>query len=154
MKIQTLFGRLEELERKEQLRKEGKLGFLDRMKDAAAKTRDNLNDRIEQIVSFNKEIDANTLDDLEASLIAADLGSTTTHEILSALRERANYKQIGNVDELKRLLKEQISEILTRSDGTPPRQVQNEPMVILAVGVNGTGKTTKNGKLACFLCSQ
>ena len=87
MKIQTLFGSLEELERKEQLRKEGKLGFLDRMKDAAAKTRDNLNDRIEQIVSFNKEIDANTLDDLEASLIAADLGSTTTHEILSALRE-------------------------------------------------------------------
>jgi fused signal recognition particle receptor len=154
MKIQTLFGSLEELERKEQLRKEGKLGFLDRMKDAAAKTRDNLSDRIEQIVAFNKDIDATTLDDLEASLIAADLGSTTTHEILSALRERANYKQIGDIDELKRLLKEQISEILTRSDGAPPRQVRDEPMVILVVGVNGTGKTTTIGKLAALLRSQ
>src|SRR5438045_8333450 len=124
------------------------------MKDAAAKTRDNLNDRIEQIVAFNKEIDANTLDDLEASLIAADLGSTTTHEILGALRERANYKQIGDVDELKRLLKEQISDILTRSDGAPPRQVRDEPMVILVVGVNGTGKTTTIGKLAALLRSQ
>src|SRR5256885_13019024 len=114
MKIQTLFGSLEELEQKEQLRKEGKLGFVDRMKDAVTKTRDNLSDRIEEIVSFNKEIDANTLDDLEASLIGADLGSTTTHEILSTLRERANHKQIDDVVELKRLLKEQISEILAR----------------------------------------
>src|SRR5881398_2176751 len=105
MKIQTLFGSLEELERKEQLRKEGKLGFID---------------RIEEIVTFNKHIDAITLDDLEASLIGADLGSTTTHEILSALRERATYKQIDDVYELKRLLKEQISGILTRSDGAPP----------------------------------
>src|SRR3989440_4813317 len=154
MKIQTLFGSLEELERKEQLRKEGKLGFVDRMKDAVTKTRDNLSDRIEEIVSFNKEIDANTLDDLEASLIGADLGSTTTHEILSTLRERANHKQIDDVVELKRLLKEQISEILARSDGAPPRQVRDEPMVILVVGVNGTGKTTTIGKLAALLRSQ
>src|SRR5213082_2658058 len=154
MKIQTLFGSLEELERKEQLRKEGKLGFIDRMKDAVTKTRDNLSDRIEEIVAFNKHIDANTLDDLEASLIGADLGSTTTHEILSALRERATYKQIDDVYELKRLLKEQISGILTRSDGAPPRQVQDEPMVILVVVVNGTGKTTTIGKLAALLRGQ
>jgi fused signal recognition particle receptor len=154
MKIQTLFGSLEELERKEQLRKEGKLGFIDRMKDAVEKTRDNLSDRIEEIVSFNKDIDANTLDDLEASLIGADLGSATTHEILSALRERANFKQIDDVYELKRLLKEQISEILTRSDGAAPRQVRDEPMVILVVGVNGTGKTTTIGKLAALLRAQ
>lgn len=154
MKIQTLFGSLEELERKEQLRKEGKLGFIDRMKDAVEKTRDNLSDRIEEIVSFNKDIDANTLDDLEASLIGADLGSATTHEILTALRERATFKQIDDVYELKRLLKEQISEILTRSDGTAPRQVTDEPMVILVVGVNGTGKTTTIGKLAALLRAQ
>lgn len=154
MKIQTLFGSLEELERKEQLRKEGKLGFIDRMKDAVEKTRDNLSDRIEEIVSFNRDIDANTLDDLEASLIGADLGSNTTHEILTALRERATFKQIDDVYELKRLLKEQISEILTRSDGAPPQQVLDDPMVILVVGVNGTGKTTTIGKLAAMLRSQ
>src|SRR5205807_8005315 len=54
----------------------------------------------------------------------------------------------------KRLLKEQISGILTRSDGAPPRQVQDEPMVILVVGVNGTGKTTTIGKLAALLRGQ
>lgn len=154
MKIQTLFGSLEELERKEQLRKEGKLGFIDRMKDAVEKTRDNLSDRIEEIVSFNKDIDANTLDDLEASLIGADLGTGTTHEILTSLRERATFKQIDDVYELKRLLKEQISEILIRSDGATPRQVLDDPMVILVVGVNGTGKTTTIGKLAALLRSQ
>ena len=69
--IQTLFGSLDEEKNK-------KPGFLDRMKEAVSRTRENLSDRIEEIVAFNKEIDANTLDDLEATLIAADLGTTTT----------------------------------------------------------------------------
>ncbi len=154
MKIQTLFGSLEELERKEKEKSEKKGGFLDRMKEAVSKTRENLSERIEEIAAFNKEIDAGTLDDLEASLLSADLGTTTTQEILSALRERATYKQIGDIDELKRLLKEQIAGILTRSDGAPPRQVENEPMVVLVVGVNGTGKTTTIGKLAALLHEQ
>src|SRR5262249_20117446 len=151
MKIQTLFGSLEELERKERERQEGKSGFFDRMKEAVSKTRDNLSERIEEIVYFNEQIDARTLDDLEASLIAADLGTATTHEVLEKLRERATHKQIADVDELKRLLKEQIFEILTRADGQPPAQVQDEPLVILVVGVNGTGKTTTIGKIAGFL---
>src|SRR3954468_16038295 len=97
--IQTLFGSLDE-------EKDKKSGFLDRMKEAVTRTRENLSERIDEIVAFNKEIDANTLDDLEASLIAADLGTTTTHEVLQGLRERATHKQIDNVQELKRLLKE------------------------------------------------
>jgi fused signal recognition particle receptor len=67
--IQTLFGSLEE---------EKKTGFLDRMKQAVTRTRENLSERIEEVVAFTKEIDRGTLDDLEATLIAADLGSTTT----------------------------------------------------------------------------
>ena len=132
--IQTLFGSLEQ-------EKEKKSGFLERMKEAVSRTRENLGDRIEEIVSFNKEIDANTLDDLEATLIAADLGSSTTQQILEALRERATHKQIGDVNELKRLLKEQIAGILNGASNVPPRQV-NGPEVLLIVGVNGTGKTT------------
>jgi fused signal recognition particle receptor len=151
MKIQTLFGSLEELERKERERQEGKSNFLDRMKEAVSKTRDNLSERIEEIVYFNEQIDTRTLDDLEASLIGADLGTGTTHEVLEALRERASHKQIADVDELKRLLKEQIVEILTRADGHPPAQVHDGPLVILVVGVNGTGKTTTIGKIAGFL---
>jgi len=74
--IQTLFGSLEE---------EKKTGFLDRMKQAVTRTRENLAERIEEVVSFGKEIDRNTLDDLEATLIAADLGQTTTQEVLEFL---------------------------------------------------------------------
>ncbi len=59
--IQTLFGSLEE---------EKKTGFLDRMKQAVTRTRENLSERIEEVVAFTKEIDRGTLDDLEATLIA------------------------------------------------------------------------------------
>jgi len=141
--IQTLFGSLDEEKNK-------KPGFLDRMKEAVSRTRENLSDRIEEIVAFNKEIDANTLDNLEATLIAADLGTTTTHEVLEALRERATHKQIGDVNELKRLLKEQIAGILNGASNVPVRRV-NGPEVVLIVGVNGTGKTTTIGKLASLL---
>jgi fused signal recognition particle receptor len=144
--IQTLFGSLEQ-------EKEKKSGFLQRMKDAVSRTRENLSDRIEEIVAFNKEIDANTLDDLEATLIAADLGSSTTEQILEALRERVTYKQIGDANELKRLLKEQIASILNGASNVPPKQV-NGPEVLLIVGVNGTGKTTTIGKLASLFRSQ
>src|SRR3989440_8063514 len=144
--IQTLFGSLDEEKNK-------KPGLLDRMKEAVSRTRENLSERIEEIVAFHKEIDVDTLDDLEATLIAADLGTTTTHDVLEALRERATHKQIGDVNELKRLLKEQIAGILNGASSVPVRQV-NSPEVVLIVGVNGTGKTTTIGKLANLLRAQ
>src|ERR1700745_2643432 len=137
--IQTLFGSLEEQQ---------KPSFLDRMKEAVSRTRENLAERIEDAVSFNKEIDRNTLDDLEATLIGADLGTTTTHEVLEKLREKADRKQIKDVDELKRLLKEELLAILTAANSQPVQKVDGTPEVILVVGGNGTGKTTTIGKLA------
>jgi fused signal recognition particle receptor len=137
--IQTLFGSLDEQQ---------KPSFLDRMKEAVTRTRENLSERIEEVVSFGKEIDRATLDDLEATLLAADLGTTTTHEVLEKLREKADRKQIKNVEELKRLLKEEILAILTAADSQPVTKVDGTPEVILVVGVNGTGKTTTIGKLA------
>ncbi len=143
--IQTLFGSLEE---------EQKPSFLDRMKEAVTRTRENLAERIEEAVSFSKEIDRNTLDDLEATLIGADLGTTTTHEVLEKLREKADRKQIKDVDELKRLLKEELLAILNAANSRPVQKVEGTPEVILVVGVNGTGKTTTIGKLAQVFRSQ
>src|SRR6204780_697459 len=137
--IQTLFGSLEE---------EKKPGFLDRMKQAVPRTRENLAERIEEVVSFGKEIDRNTLDDLEATLISADLGSTTTQEVLGKLRDKADRKQIKDVTELKRLLKEELLAILNATNQRPVQKVEGSPEVILVVGVNGTGKTTTIGKLS------
>src|SRR5579863_8137168 len=143
--IQTLFGSLEE---------EKKTGFFDRMKQAVTRTRENLAERIEEVVSFGKEIDRNTLDDLEATLIGADLGSTTTQEVLGKLREKADRKQIKDVAELKRLLKEELLAILNAANIRPVSKVDGTPEVILVVGVNGTGKTTTIGKLSQVFRSQ
>jgi fused signal recognition particle receptor len=143
--IQTLFGSLDEQQ---------KPSFLDRMKEAVTRTRENLSDRIEEVVAFGKEIDRATLDDLEATLIGADLGTATTHEVLSKLREKADRKQIKNVDELKRLLKEELLGILAAANSQPVQKVDGTPEVILIVGVNGTGKTTTIGKLAQVFRSQ
>jgi fused signal recognition particle receptor len=143
--IQTLFGSLDEKQ---------KPSFLERMKEAVSRTRENLSERIEEAVSFSKEIDRNTLDELEATLISADLGTTTTREILGKLRDKADRKQIKNVDELKRLLKEELLAILNSANTTPVQRVDGTPEVILVVGVNGTGKTTTIGKLAQVFRSQ
>jgi fused signal recognition particle receptor len=137
--IQTLFGSLEEQQ---------KPSFLDRMKEAVTRTRENLAERIEDVVSIGKEIDRSTLDDLEATLLGADLGTTTTHEILEKLRDKADRKQIKDVNELKRLLKEELLSILNAVNQRPVQKVDGVPEVILVVGVNGTGKTTTIGKLS------
>jgi len=135
--IQTLFGSTEE-----------KPGFFDRMKEAVTRTRENLASRLEDVVSIGKEIDRTTLDDLEAILIGADLGMVTTQQVLGNLREKADRKQIKDVEELKRLLKEELLGILNATDKRPVAKVNGTPEVILVVGVNGAGKTTTIGKLA------
>src|SRR6266540_2901116 len=111
-------------------------------------------ERIDEVVAFSKEIDRNTLDDLEATLIGADLGSATTHQVLEKLRERADRKQIGNVQDLKRLLKEELLAILNSANTPPVERPEGVPEVVLVVGVNGTGKTTTIGKLAQTLRSE
>jgi fused signal recognition particle receptor len=143
--IQTLFGSPDEKQ---------KPSFLERMKEAVTRTRENLSERIEDVVSFGKEIDRSTLDDLEATLISADLGSTTTREVLAKLRDKADRKQIKDVDELKRLLKEELLGILNTANAAPVQRVDGGAEVILVVGVNGTGKTTTIGKLAQTFRSQ
>jgi fused signal recognition particle receptor len=143
--IQTLFGSLDE---------EQKPGLFDRMKEAVTRTRENLSQRIEEVVSLGKEIDRATLDDLEATLIGADLGNTTTRGVLDKLREKADRRQIKNTDELKRLLKDELLNILNAANTRAVQRVDGTPEVILVVGVNGTGKTTTIGKLSQVFRSQ
>src|SRR5512146_3533171 len=118
--IQSLFGSTEEK----------KPGLFERMKQAVTRTRENLSERIDEVVAFSKEIDRATLDDLEATLIGADLGSATTHEVLGKLREKADRKQIKNVEELKRLLKEELLAILSAANSRPVNRVEGSPEVI------------------------
>jgi fused signal recognition particle receptor len=141
--IQTLFGSYEETP-----------GLFDRMKQAVTRTRENLAERIEEAVAFTKEIDRSTLDDLEGILLSADLGTTTTQEVLQKLREKVDRKLVKDVPELKRLLKEELLAILDSANTTQVQRVDGVPEVIMVVGVNGTGKTTTIGKLSQVFRSQ
>jgi fused signal recognition particle receptor len=136
--IQTLFGTPEPT-------------FVEKMKEAVTRTRENLSERIDEVMAFTKEIDRGTLDDLESILIGADLGTKTTQEILGKLREKADRKQIKDVAELKRLIKEQVLAILNATPARVGKAAPGQPEVVMVVGVNGTGKTTTIGKLAYAL---
>src|SRR5947208_4362882 len=88
-------------------------------------------------------------DELEASLIRADLGVAMTMRIIKTLQEREAWALLGIGDVIK-AVREEIARILPR-DPAPIRRAIAKPNVILIVGVNGTGKTTSTAKLAHFL---
>lgn len=137
--IQTLFGSLNEPEKK---------SIFDRMKDAVTKTRESLGEKIESVIALTREVDEAALEDLEMVLISSDIGVATAAEIVTALRERAKRQQIESGDELKRLLKEHLKAILDAQSRPIPAVAP--PLVIMLIGVNGTGKTTTTGKLAAY----
>jgi fused signal recognition particle receptor len=145
--IQTLFGSLKEPQEPE------KKGFFDRMKQAVSRTRESLNDRIEGVIALTRAVDESTLEELEMSLIASDIGVTTASEIIEHLRDRGKRQGIRDGAELKQLLKEQLKKILDDQQ-RPVTVVKTPPEVILMVGVNGTGKTTTTGKLAAYYRAQ
>ena len=145
--IQTLFGSLEEPEKK---------GLFGRMKEAVSRTRENLSERLDSIVSLTHEVDEAALEDLETNLLVSDLGVQTTTEVIDSLREKTKRHEIRNGGELKELLKGQIKAILDaeeEQDFFKPRYTA-PPFVIMMVGVNGTGKTTTAGKLAAYFRKQ
>lgn len=129
-------------------------GFFARFKTAVAKTRENLTERIEDVFKGKKEIDADTLDQLEEILIGADIGVQTTMSIIEDVRKQVNRQTLKEVDELKGVIKQHLVDILSKaahsrgiaSETAIPDDVQ--PYVMMVVGVNGVGKTTTIGKLA------
>src|SRR6266702_1637642 len=134
--IQTLFGSVEQ-----------EPSLLERLKSGVAKTRAGLVSRLEDALAGKKEIDADLLDELEFTLISADIGVNTTNEILESIRQRVERHQLADAGELKNLIREHLLEILQASERAPAR-VASPPAVVLVVGVNGSGKTTTIGKLA------
>jgi fused signal recognition particle receptor len=130
-----------------------KPSLLDRLKAGIQKTRAGLMEKIEDAVSGRKEIDAEVLDELEYALITADIGASTTAEILERIRQRVERHQVADSAQLKSLIKEHLLEILEATERPLPH-VAEPPEVILVVGVNGAGKTTSIGKLTRRLQSE
>ena len=130
------------------VQEEEKAGFFDRMRQAVTRTRESLSERLEEIAASGKEIDAEALDELEAVLLSADLGTTTTAEVLERLRRKIDSREVSDRDALKRQLQKEILDILRSTPQKNVKVPQGEPEVVMVVGVNGTGKTTSIGKLA------
>ncbi len=140
-----------------------KSSFLNRLKQAVSSTKAQLVERIEQAVEGKTEIDPATLDELEGTLLAADLGVSTTKEILSRLRDQVSRRRLLDPRQLRAALEEEILKVLEYSAGerkeqmpspTPRKPAPGLPEVIFVVGVNGVGKTTTIAKLAHFYRGQ
>jgi fused signal recognition particle receptor len=127
--------------------------LLDRLKAGVQKTRAGLMEKIEDAVSGRKEIDTEVLEELEYALITADIGARTTSEILERIRQRVERHLVGDIGELKNLIRQHLLEILEATERPLP-QVTEPPAVIMVVGVNGAGKTTSIGKLTRRLQSE
>lgn len=136
-------------EYKEEPKKE-KVSFFEKLK----RTRENLAFGIGALVT-GKKIDEELYEDLETSLLTADLGVDTTNNIIERLREETKIKELRDAGALKNNLKNILKEILTPCSQILKVEKQGElPFVILMVGVNGAGKTTTIGKLALKYKSQ
>jgi fused signal recognition particle receptor len=140
--------------------KEKKPGLFDRLKQAVASTKAQLVKRIEEIVESKATLDESVLDDLEATLITADLGVTTTQEILNRLKQQVSQRKLTETRQLRPAVEQVILTILENpgaGQGVAPKPQQppeGMPAVIFVVGVNGVGKTTSIAKLANFYLQQ
>jgi fused signal recognition particle receptor len=121
--------------------------LLERLKEAAGKTRSQLAEQVETLLAGEKKIDPALLGELERALLASDLGVRTTRDVLDAVRQKMERAALADGAALKRELKAQLLSFLP-APAAPNGAAEATPLVIFMVGVNGAGKTTTIGKLA------
>lgn len=140
-------------ERTEDAGKPLRPGFFERLKSGLSKTHDSLVGRIDRLVLGKKQIDADILEELEEILIAADIGVATSVELIRTLEQRLKRNELQDGNALKQALRQEILSRLERH-AAPLETGGPKPYVIMVVGVNGVGKTTTIGKLACRFTAQ
>ncbi|MDY4490532.1 MAG: signal recognition particle-docking protein FtsY [Candidatus Faecousia sp.] len=128
------------------------MGFFDKIKAGMAKTRDALSNTLGSVFSGFSEIDDDFYDELEESLILADLGVDTSVKAVAALRKAVKEQHLKTTEEAKTALKDILVDMLNVGD--TELNLSTKPSVILVIGVNGVGKTTTIGKIAKQLVDQ
>ena len=121
------------------------MGFFDKIKQGLAKTREAITETWNDVFSVS-ELDDDFYDELEESLILADLGMETAGKVTERLRKTASSRHIRQASEAREALQEILVDML--NVGSPELNLSTHPSVILVIGVNGVGKTTTIGKLA------
>ncbi len=128
------------------------MGFFDKIKAGLTKTRDALGSTLGSVFSGFSELDDDFFDELEESLILADLGVETATKATDRLRRVIREEHLKTAAEAKAALKEILVQML--EVGSPELNLSTQPAVILVIGVNGVGKTTTIGKIAKQLTDQ
>ncbi|OUN72811.1 signal recognition particle-docking protein FtsY [Barnesiella sp. An55] len=117
-----------------------------------SKTKEGVFSKLARIVAGKSQVDDAILDDLEEVLITSDVGVETTLRIIERIEKRVARDKYINTNELNRILREEITALLTENgveeEGEFTVPADKKPYVIMVVGVNGVGKTTTIGKLA------
>ena len=122
-----------------------------KIKDGLKKTREGVFSKITRIVTGKRKIDEDLLEELEEILIAGDVGVDATLNVIDHIRDRVKKERYETSEELDQLIKDEVSQLLEAPKFEEP---EKKPVVILVVGVNGTGKTTSIAKLAYKLKEQ
>ena len=125
------------------------MGFFDKIKAGLTKTREALGNTLGSVFSGFSEIDDDFYDELEESLILADLGVDTAVEATDRLRKAVRSQHLKTTEEAKTALKAILVEMLDVGD--TKLNIGTKPSVVLVIGVNGVGKTTTIGKIATQL---
>ena len=122
------------------------MGFFDKIKAGLTKTREALSNTLGAVFTGFSQLDDDFYDELEESLILADLGVETATKATDRLRKAVREQHIKEPEEAKAALKEILVQMLQVGD--LELKLQTKPSVILVIGVNGVGKTTTIGKIA------
>lgn len=127
------------------------MGFFGKIKEGLKKTRDSISNGVNGILNSFTKIDDELFEELEETLVMADVGVQTSTEICDRLRKKIKETGVTDPKEIKGMMKEIISEMLGENEGL---RLDTKPSVILVIGVNGVGKTTSIGKIAAKLQSE
>ncbi|RBP23448.1 signal recognition particle-docking protein FtsY [Marinobacter pelagius] len=126
---------------------EPQVSVFERIRQGLGKTRASLTGGLADLFSVGKKIDEDLLEEIETTLLMADVGVTATSEIIDSLTDKLERNQLKDGEALRQALREELHGLL--KDVTKPLEIDagKKPYVILMVGVNGVGKTTTIGKL-------
>ena len=128
------------------------MGFFDKIKKGLEKTRKSFSESLESILNTGAPADEEFLDELEETLILADLGMETVMKVMDNIRGSVAKRDMVTTTDVSRGLKKLLKETL--NVGSTELDLSTKPSVILVIGVNGVGKTTTIGKIAKQLTSQ
>lgn len=127
---------------------EEKKGLFGNLFSGLKKTRDKISEGLQMVFRLGSKIDEDFYEELEETLISADVGMNATEALIEDLRGRVKEAKVSDTVECKRLLCDAMIENI--SDEGKNDESTGFPRVILLVGVNGVGKTTTAGKLAAI----